>query len=62
MIKWKIRLRPSKGLDSRDEPDFISDKITIGEAQSYDNEFGNIEVTLNYAAFTDKARPYHHHH
>ena len=44
----------SKGLDSRDEPDFISDKITIGEAQSYDNEFGNIEVTLNYAAFTDK--------
>ena len=22
----------SKGLDSRDEPDFISDKITIGEA------------------------------
>ena len=44
----------SKGLDSQDEPDFISDKITIGEAQSYDNEFGNIEVTLNYAAFTDK--------
>ena len=44
----------SKGLDSWDEPDFISDKITIGEAQSYDNEFGNIEVTLNYAAFTDK--------
>lgn len=44
----------SKGLDSRDELDFISDKITIGEAQSYDNEFGNIEVTLNYAAFTDK--------
>ena len=44
----------SKGLDSQDEPDFISDIITIGEAQSYDNEFGNIEVTLNYAAFTDK--------
>lgn len=44
----------SKGLDSQDEPDFISDIITIGEAQSYDNEYGNIEVTLNYAAFTDK--------
>ena len=44
----------SKGLDSQDEPDFISNKITIDETQSYDNEYGNIEVTLNYAAFTDK--------
>ncbi|NBI10651.1 zinc-ribbon domain-containing protein [Colidextribacter sp. OB.20] len=44
----------SKGLDSQGNPDFISDKITIGEAQSYDNEYGNIEVTLNYATFTDK--------
>ena len=44
----------SKGLDSQGEPDFISDKIMIGETQSYDNEYGNIEVTLNYAAFTDK--------
>ena len=45
---------PSKGLDSQGDPTFLSDPITIGETQSYDNEYGNIEVTLNYAAFTDK--------
>ena len=45
---------PSKGLDSQGDLDFLSDPITIDETQSYDNEYGNIEVTLNYAAFTDK--------
>ena len=44
----------STGSDAQGNPDSVSDKITIGEAQSYDNEYGNIEVTLNYAAFTDK--------
>lgn len=44
----------STGSDAQGDPDSVSDKITIGEAQSYDNEYGNIEVTLNYAAFTDK--------
>lgn len=44
----------SMGSDAQGDPDSVSDKITIGEAQSYDNEYGNIEVTLNYAAFTDK--------
>ena len=44
----------SKGLDSQGDLDFLSDPITIDETQSYDNEYGNIEVTLNYAAFTDK--------
>ena len=44
----------STGSDAQGDPDFVSDKITIGEAQSYDNEYGNIEVTLNYVAFTDK--------
>ena len=44
----------STGSDAQGDPDLVSDKITIGEAQSYDNEYGNIEVTLNYAAFTDK--------
>ena len=45
---------PSKGLDSQGDLDFLSDPIMIDETQSYDNEYGNIEVTLNYAAFTDK--------
>ena len=44
----------SKGVDSQGDLDFLSDPITIDETQSYDNEYGNIEVTLNYAAFTDK--------
>ena len=44
----------STGSDAQGDPDLVSDKITIGEAQSYDNEYGNIEVTLNYAAFTGK--------
>ena len=44
----------SRGLDSQSSPDFMSDEIMIGETQSYDNEFGNIEVTLDYVAFTDK--------
>lgn len=44
----------SKGLDFQNSPAFLSDTITIGETQSYDNEYGNIEVTLNYVAFTDK--------
>lgn len=43
-----------RGLDSQSSPDFMSDEIVIGETQSYDNEFGNIEVTLDYVAFTDK--------
>lgn len=44
----------SKELGSHADPGFMSDKIMIGETQSYDNEFGNIEVTLDYVAFTDK--------
>ena len=44
----------STGSDAQGDPGFVSEKIMIGEAQSYDNEYGNIEVTLNYAAFTDK--------
>lgn len=44
----------SKGLDSQGDPDFMSDKIVIGETQSYDDAYGNIEVTLNYAAFAGK--------
>lgn len=44
----------SKGLGSQDEPDFISDINDIGKTQSYDNEFGNIEVTLDYVEFMDK--------
>lgn len=30
------------------------DQIMIGETQSYDNEFGNMEVTLDYIEFIDK--------
>lgn len=38
---------------SQSGQNYISDKIMIGETQSYDNEYGNMEVTLEYVQFTD---------
>lgn len=45
---------PSKELDSQSNPNSVSDQLVIGETQSYDNEFGNMEVTLDYIQFTDR--------
>lgn len=38
---------------SQSGQNYISDKIMIGETQSYDNEYGNMEVTLDYVQFAD---------
>lgn len=40
-------------IDSESDLDF-ENRITIGETQSYNNEFGNIQVTLDYVEFCDK--------
>lgn len=44
---------PSTGLDSRGETGFSSDTTMSGKTQSYDNEWGNMAVTLNSVEFVD---------
>lgn len=44
---------PSTGLDYRGETGFSSDTTMIGKTQSYDNEWGNMAVTLNSVEFVD---------
>lgn len=43
---------PASATQNNSNP--VSDKIVIGNTQSYDNEYGNMEVTLDYVEFTDR--------
>ena len=42
-----------EGMASQGGSSSMSDQIVVGETQSYDNEFGNMEVTLDYIQFAD---------